>query len=93
MKLNFLQHSSLRLLETSLCQHRGLRNESAEMIGCQDCHIAQRRRACVLVGRGKSVQLILKCLQKQMMGKRKTQLERGVILYEKTVSTSLAATK
>lgn len=46
-----------------------------------------------MVGRGKSVQLILKCLQKQMMGKRETQLERAVIPYEKTISTSLAATE
>jgi hypothetical protein len=29
-----------------------------------------------LVGRGQGVQLILKCLQKQMMGKKKTQLEK-----------------
>lgn len=63
------------------------------MIECQDCHIAQGRRACVLVGRGKSVQLILKCLQKQMMGKKETQLEWGVILYERAISTRLAATK
>lgn len=51
------------------------------MISCQGGHGVPGRRACVLVGRGKSVQLILKCLHKQMKGRKKTQLERGVILW------------
>lgn len=47
------------------------------MIKCQGGHIVQGRRACVLFGTGKGIQLIRKCLHKQMMSKKKTQLERG----------------
>ena len=92
MKLNLLQVSGLRLLETRLLSALGTqKSKRAEMIKCQDCHIAQGTRPCVLVGRGKSVQLILKCLQKQMMGRKEIRLERGVILYERAISTRLAA--
>lgn len=78
MKPNFSSAAACGYLRLVFCQQRGPQKwKCMQPIKSQDGHIVQRRRACVLIGTGKRVQLIQKCLHKQMMGKKKTQLERG----------------